>query len=335
MIDVIPHDDDLRDAERTLKGVVRRTPLLSSAALDREIGARVVVKAECLQITGSFKMRGAYYRLTRLDNGKRSAGVVAFSSGNFAQGLAAAGARLGIPVTIVMPEDAPSAKIKATEGWGAGVVLSRHGSQSREAVASARARAIAEETGATLLHPFDDPLIVAGQSTAALEMLHQAQEEGLTPDAVLVPVGGGGLIAGAVLACQRFDPSPAVYAVEPAGYDDFGRSLSAGERLSNVRNEPTLCDALQAQMPGVVTFGVAMGRVVEGVAVGDTAVRKAMALAFRHLKIVLEPSGAVALAALLDNALPQLAGKTVAVLASGGNVALDEFTRLATSDSLN
>ena len=335
MMDTIPHEDDLRDAERTLRGVIRRTPLLSSAALDREIGARVAVKAESLQITGSFKMRGAFYRLTRLDEGEQKAGVVAFSSGNFAQGLAAAGARLGVPVTIVMPEDAPQAKIAATEGWGAEVVLSHHGTENREAAASARARVIAADTGATLLHPFDDPLIVAGQSTAALEMLHQAHEEGMTPDAVLVPVGGGGLIAGAALACEHFDPSPAIYAVEPAGYDDFGRSLSAGERLANDRNLPTLCDALQAHMPGVVTFGVAKGRVVEGIAVSDAAVRKAMALAFRHLKIVLEPSGAVALAALLDGGLPQLSGKTIAVLASGGNVALDDFARLTGPDSLN
>jgi threonine dehydratase len=166
-------------------------------------------------------------------------------------------------------------------------------------------------------------------------MLHQAYEEGLMPDAVLVPVGGGGLIAGAALACQRFAPSPAVYAVEPAGYDDFGRSLSAGERLANEQSLPTLCDALQAQMPGIVTFGVAKGRVVQGIAVGDAAVRRAMALAFRHLKIVLEPSGAVALAALLDNALPQLATKTVAVLASGGNVALEDFARLTAPPSVN
>ncbi|MFO1170670.1 MAG: threonine/serine dehydratase [Hyphomicrobiaceae bacterium] len=335
MIASIPLEDDLKDAEQTLRGVIRRTPLLSSPALDREIGARVVVKAESLQITGSFKMRGAYYRLARLDPGRQSAGVVAFSSGNFAQGLAAAGARLGVPVTIVMPEDAPAAKIKATADWGAAVILSQHGQQNREAVASARARAIAEETGATLLHPFDDPLIVAGQSTAALEMLEQAHAEGVTPEAVLVPVGGGGLIAGAVLACERFDPAPSVYAVEPAGYDDFGRSLSAGERLANDRNAPTLCDALQAQMPGVVPFGVARGRVVEGIAVSDANVRRAMALAFRHLKIVLEPSGAVALAALLGGSLPQLKGRTVAVLASGGNVALDDFARLAGSSSLN
>lgn len=335
MIASVPHEDDLRDAERALRGVTRLTPLLSSAALDREIGAQVVVKAESLQITGSFKLRGAYYRLTRLASEQQSAGVVAFSSGNFAQGLAAAGARLGVPVTIVMPEDAPAAKIKATADWGASVVLSQHGQQNREAVASARARAISEETGATLLHPFDDPLIVAGQSTAAVEMLDQAHAEGLTPYAILVPVGGGGLIAGAVLACERFDPAPLVYAVEPSGYDDFGRSLSAGERIANDRNEPTLCDALQAQMPGVVPFGVAKGRVVEGIAVSDASVRRAMALAFRHLKIVLEPSGAVALAALLDGRLPQLKGRTVAVLASGGNVALDDFARLATATSLN
>ncbi|MEZ5926343.1 MAG: threonine/serine dehydratase [Hyphomicrobiaceae bacterium] len=335
MTNLQPDKDDLRDAEATLKGVVRTTPLLGSAALDRELGARVLIKAESLQITGSFKMRGAFYRLSRLEAEKRRSGVIAFSSGNFAQGLAAAGTQLGIPVTIVMPEDAPAAKIKATRDWGAEVVLSRHGPRNREAVASARAREIAQATGAVLLHPFDDPLIVAGQSTAALEMLRQAHDDGTDPDAVLVPVGGGGLIAGAALACQSFDPAPEVYAIEPAGYDDFGRSLTAGERLANERSLPTLCDALQAQMPGEVPFGVAKGRVVKGVAVGDAAVRRAMALAFRHLKIVLEPSGAVALAALLDGTMPKLAGKTVAVLASGGNVALDDFARLTAEHGIN
>ena len=274
-------------------------------------------------------MRGAYYRLTRLAERERAKGVVAFSSGNFAQGLAAAGGMLGIPVTIVMPEDAPPAKIEATRGYGANVVLSRHGERNREVAANEAARTIAAETGASLLHPFDDPDIVAGQSTAASEMLRQAADMGLDLDAVLVPVGGGGLIAGCALACEAAHCRLQVLAVEPAGYDDFGRSLSAGARLGNSGSPRTLCDALQAAMPGQVTFAVAQGRVARGIAASDADVRRAMALAFRHLKIVLEPSGAVALAALLAGGLG-LEGRTVGVLASGGNVALGDFARLTT-----
>jgi threonine dehydratase len=323
-----PSAHDLRAATAVLRGVVRATPLLSSPALDREIGARVLVKAESLQLTGSFKMRGAYFRLSRLEESRRPAGVVAFSSGNFAQGLAAAGHMIGVPVTIVMPADAPSAKIEATRGWGANVVLCEHGERNREVAANERAQAISVDTGAALLHPFDDPLIVAGQSTAASEMLEQAREMGVRLDAMLVPVGGGGLIAGCALACEEAGNALDVYAVEPRGYDDFSRSLAAGERVGNAAGSRTLCDALQAAMPGKVTFSVAQGRVARGVAVEDALVRRAMALAFRHLKIVLEPSGAVALAALLSPEMSHLKGRTVAVLASGGNVGLEDFARL-------
>lgn len=318
---------DMRNAVQTLAGVVRETPLLSSPSLDGEVGARVLVKAESLQLTGSFKMRGAYYRLTKLDTNERRAGVVAFSSGNFAQGLAAAGALLSIPVTIVMPADAPEAKIMATRSYGAHVVLTDHGARNREVVANERARAISSETGAILLHPFDDPHIVAGQSTVTIEMLQQAGDLGVSLDAVLVPVGGGGLIAGCALACDQSQSRPDVYAVEPAGYDDFSRSLTMGERLRNETNPVTLCDALQASSPGAVTFAVAQGRVARGIAVDDALVCRAMALAFRHLKIVLEPSGAVALAATLSGDL-DLKGKSIAVLATGGNVSLEDFTRL-------
>jgi threonine dehydratase len=327
---MVPSSRDLTDAARALYGIVRETPLLSSPALDRVLGARVLVKAESLQVTGSFKMRGAYYRLTRLDADERRHGVVAFSSGNFAQGLAAAGSMLGIPVTIVMPDDAPAPKIDATRDYGADVVLSHHGDRQREVVANDRARQISAETGATLLHPFDDPWIVAGQSTATLEMLEQARALGIELDAVLVPVGGGGLLAGCALACELAQHVPIVIAVEPAGYDDFSRSLVSGVREGNSASPKTLCDALQAATPGAVTFAVAHGRVARGVAVDDSAVRAAMALAFRHLKIVLEPSGAVALAAVLDPAL-ELAGKNVGVLASGGNIAFSEFAHMLTA----
>jgi threonine dehydratase len=338
-VTAIPEPADLADAARVLYGIVRETPLLSSPALDKALGARVLVKAECLQVTGSFKMRGAYYRLTRLGAQERSRGVVAFSSGNFAQGLACAGRLLNIPVTIVMPDDAPTPKIDATRDYGADIVLSHHGDRQREVVASDRARHIASSTGATLLHPFDDPWIVAGQSTATLEMLDQAWEIGVDLDAVLVPVGGGGLLAGCALACElgsgreRGSPDriPRVIAVEPAGYDDFSRSLQSGGRVSNTAAPKTLCDALQAATPGAVTFAVAKGRVERGVAVGDAVIRNAMALAFRHLKIVLEPSGAVALAAVADPDL-NLAGKTVGVLASGGNIAFSDFAPMLTAN---
>jgi threonine dehydratase len=319
----------LAEAAKTLAGIIRETPLLSSPALDRALKCRVLVKAESLQLTGSFKMRGAYYRLTRLNDAERRQGVVAFSSGNFAQGLAAAGGLLDIPVTIVMPADAPPAKIEATRGYGANIVLSEHGGRPREAVASERARSIAEATGAKLLHPFDDPDIVAGQSTAATEMLRQASELGLDLDALLVPVGGGGLIAGCALACEGAKHAPEVFAVEPEGYDDFGRSLGSGARLRNEASPKTLCDALQAVTPGEVPFSAARGRVTHSLSVSDADVRRAMALAFRHLKIVLEPSGAVGLAALIAGNLG-FEGKTVAVLASGGNVSLEDFTTLAT-----
>jgi threonine dehydratase len=228
-----------------------------------------------------------------------------------------------------MPADAPPAKIEATRGYGANIVLSEHGSRPREAVASERARSIAEMSGAKLLHPFDDPDIVAGQSTAATEMLRQASELGVDLDALLVPVGGGGLIAGCALACEGAEHAPEVFAVEPEGYDDFGRSLGSGARLRNEASPKTLCDALQAVMPGEVPFSAARGRVTHGVSVSDGDVRRAMALAFQHLKIVLEPSGAVGLAALIAGNLG-LEGKTVAVLASGGNVSLEDFTTLAT-----
>ncbi|MEO1017313.1 MAG: threonine/serine dehydratase [Pseudomonadota bacterium] len=323
----LPSRLDLEDAVKTLAPVVRETPLLRSRALDAIVGCNVLVKPESLQQTGSFKLRGAYYRLSRLNDDERRRGVVAFSSGNFAQGLAAAGSILEVPVTIVMPIDAPKAKIDATRGWGAAVELTAHGDEPREVVADRRAREIAKETGAILAHPFDDPMIVAGQSTVTVELLRQAKELGAKLDVILVPVGGGGLLGGCALACEHLDPGPKVYAVEPAGYDDFGRSLELGERISNSDTPKTLCDALQAVRPGEITFAAAYGRVEGGVAVEDNLVRNAMKLAFDHLKIVLEPSGAITLGAILGGTL-DLQDKTVAVLSCGGNVALEDFIKL-------
>lgn len=236
----------LDEAWETVREAVRWTPLLHSDYLDSLIGARVYLKAESLQIGGSFKMRGAYFRVSRLSPEQRSRGVVAFSSGNFAQALALAGRRAGVPVTIVMPNDAPQRKIELTRRAGATVVLTEHGARNREEVASERARAIAAEQEFALLHPFDDPLVVAGQSTLMREVLVDARQEGVHLDAILCPVGGGGLIAGTALAEKYFGEGAEVIAVEPDACDDMRRSLISHRRERNVGTPQTICDAMQA-----------------------------------------------------------------------------------------
>lgn len=320
----LPSPDRIAAALRGVRDVVRETPLLESPVLAQESGAaRLFVKAEGLQRTGSFKLRGALWRLMQLDDAARVRGVVAFSSGNFAQGLAAAGRELSVPVTIVMPVDAPASKRRATEALGAEVVLSHHGDAPREVVAAALARDLAEARGLTLLHPFDDADVVAGQGTAALEALAQMAEAGAMPEVVASPVGGGGLMGGVSLAVRAAHPDVAIWGVEPEGHDGMGRSLRAGERVA-APGGPTLCDALQAPMPGVATLAACQAGGVQGVSVGDGPVVRAMARAFEELKLVLEPSGAVALAAVLAGVVP-VAGKVVLVIASGGNIAFDRF----------
>lgn len=320
----LPSPDRIAAALRGVRSAVRETPLLESPVLAAEAGAaRLFVKAEGLQRTGSFKLRGALWRLMQLDPAARGRGVVAFSSGNFAQGLAAAGRDLGVPVTIVMPVDAPEAKRRATEALGAEVVLSHHGDAPREVVAAALARDLAAERGLTLLHPFDDADVVAGQGTTALESLVQMQAAGAVPDVVVSPVGGGGLLGGVALAVRAAHPGAALWAVEPEGHDGMGRSLRAGARVA-APGGPTVCDALQAPMPGAVTLAACQAAGVQGLAVGDGPVLRAMMRAFEELKLVLEPSGAVALAAVLAGRVP-VAGKVVLVIASGGNIAFDRF----------
>lgn len=320
----LPSPDRIAAAHAGVRDVARETPCLESPVLAAEAGAaRLFVKAEGLQRTGSFKLRGALWRLMQLDPAARARGVVAFSSGNFAQGLAAAGRELGVPVTIVMPVDAPEAKRRATEALGAEVVLSHHGDAPREVVAAALARDLAAERGLTLLHPFDDPEVVAGQGTTALEALAQMAAAGAVPEVVASPVGGGGLLGGVSLAMRAAHPGVAIWGAEPVGHDGMGRSLRAGERVA-APGGPTVCDALQAPMPGVATFAACRAAGVQGVAVADGPVMRAMARAFEELKLVLEPSGAVGLAAVLSGAVP-VAGKVVLVIASGGNIAFDRF----------
>ncbi|HEU0222635.1 MAG TPA: threonine/serine dehydratase [Paracoccaceae bacterium] len=323
---MLPTLEDLRRAYEATRRATQVTPLLRADRLAERIGAAAAyVKPESLQWAGSFKLRGAYWRLATLGPAERARGVIAYSSGNFAQGLAAAGQSLGVPVTIVMPDDAPEAKRRATEGYGARVVLSAHGERPREEVAAAMARELAAEEGLTLLHPFDDPVIVAGQGGAGLEALDQLGQAGAAADAVLVSVGGGGLVGGVSLAFHYLSPATRLYAVEPEGFNSMGVSLAEGTITRVVSGSRTICDALQAPIPGSAPFEAARLAGTQGVTVTDEAVRRAMRFAFETLKLVLEPSGAVALAAALDRVV-DLRGQTALIYATGGNISLEDFS---------
>jgi threonine dehydratase len=311
----LPAAADVRAAAQRLQGAVRRTPLLGGTSLDAACGARVLLKLEPLQHTGSFKARGAYNRLVQLSPSERAAGVVAFSSGNHAQGVAWSARRLGIHAAIVMPADAPQAKLDNTRALGAEVVTYDRERESREEIAAR----MAAERGATLVPSFDDPHIIAGQGTVGLEIMEQAAEAGLVPDDVIVCCSGGGLVSGCALAVKDLSPSSRVYTAEPEAFDDARRSLASGRRERNAPGGRSICDALLAPSPGELTFEL-MRRLVEGgLTVSDDEVRRAMAWAWRELKVVVEPGGAVALAALMAGRL-ESRGRTVAVVVSGGNV---------------
>ena len=311
----LPTIADVEDAARRIKGFAVLTPLLESPMLNRQLGGRLLVKAEPLQRTGSFKFRGAYNRLSRLDEARRKAGVVTYSSGNHAQGVAHAAQLLGVPAVIAMPSDAPAIKIANTRAYGGEVVLYDRYRDNREAVGAK----IAAERGATLVPPYDDPHIVAGQGTVGLEIAEQAAMAGAKLDAVLVCCGGGGLVAGTALALAAKAPGVPVYAVEPAGFDDTTRSLNSKTRERNDPEARSICDALLAPMPGELTFALNSRLLAGGLVVTDDEVRRAMAVAFSYLKIVVEPGGAVALAAALTGKIA-LSGRTIAVVCSGGNV---------------
>lgn len=323
----VPTLDELRRAYASTSQATDVTPLLEARSLAAETGAaRIFVKPESLQWAGSFKIRGAYWRLKMLSEAEKKHGVVAYSSGNFAQGLAAAGQALGVPVTIVMPIDAPKAKSDGAKGYGATVILTEHGERAREEVASERARQIATDEGLTLLHPFDDPGIVAGQAGAGLEAIDQLSARSTEADIVLCCVGGGGLIGGIALAFHYVSPHTQVYAVEAKGFDGMGASLAAGLIETKPLGAKTICDGLMARRPGVAPFAAVTQAGVKGVTVEDAEVKRAMKLAFERMKLVLEPSGAAALAALLSGKV-DVAGKTVLVIATGGNVSLADFER--------
>lgn len=305
---------DVEAASERIAGHAIETPLLENAVLNARVGGRVLIKPEVLQRTGSFKFRGALNRISLIPETVRRNGVVAFSSGNHAQGVAAAAALFGIPAAIVMPSDAPRAKLEGTRALGAEIVLYDRLKGDREAIAAE----IVEERGATLVKPFDDPMVVAGQGTIGLEIAREARRRGLTLDAVLSPAGGGGLVSGIALAVSTLDPRPKVISVEPENYDGMRRSLQAGARTRAEGGPLSVADSLMAPVPGEIPFAVARERVSYGLAVADDALLGAVAFAARHLKLIVEPGGAAALAAILAGAFD---GKdnVVAVVLTGGN----------------
>jgi len=311
----LPDFDDVRAAAARLAGHARRTPLLSATPLDGLAGGRILLKLETLQHTGSFKFRGAYNRLAQLDAAERRAGVVAFSSGNHAQGVACAARLLGVPATIVMPADAPRVKLQNTLALGAEVVSYDRLRESREQIAAR----LAHERGAVLVPSFDDPDIIAGQGTVGLEIAEQAAELGLLLDDVVVCTSGGGLVAGTALAIRALSPATRVWTAEPAGHDDHRRSLASGRREANAPGTRSICDALLASEPGLLTFEINRRLLAGGVAVSDAEVRAAIAYAARTVKLVVEPGGAVALASILSGRI-ESTGRTIAVVLSGGNI---------------
>jgi threonine dehydratase len=300
-------------AAQRLSGNIRVTPLLHAPLLDRIAGRRVLVKAECLQLTGSFKARGGWSAVSALSPEARARGVIAYSSGNHAQGVALAAARHVAPCVILMPSDAPEVKIANTRAYGAEVVLYDRATQDRDVIGATLAAA----RGLTLIKPYDDPQVIAGQGTVGLELATQAAEAGVSAAPVLVCCGGGGLASGIALALEAKAPGLTVRTVEPEGFDDMARSLAAGQRLKNQAATGSICDAILTPSPGELTFPILQRLAGPGLVVTDDQALHAVALAFTHLRIVLEPGGAVALAAALF--APDLP-ETVIAVATGGNV---------------
>jgi threonine dehydratase len=321
MIDVT----DIHAAAERLAGVIVRTPLLQNAELDRVAGGTVVIKPECFQSIGSFKIRGAYNLLSQLTPAQAEKGVVAWSSGNHAQGVALAGKLLGIHAAIVMPEDAPAAKLESTRRLGGEIVTYDRYTEDREAIA----RSLAAERGAEIVPSYEDARIIAGQGTAGLEIAQQAAELGLSVDNLLVCCGGGGLTAGCAIAMHATFPDADIYTVEPEDFDDTARSLNSGKRMANPPDARSICDALLTDMPGQLNYDIMRENIKAGLTVSDAEVREAMRFAFRNLKIVVEPGGAVGLAAILAGKVAT-AGKTTAIIFSGGNVDAELFASIQT-----
>lgn len=317
--------NEIRNAARRNAGHVRRTPLLTSPFLDEIAGRRVYVKPECLQHTGSFKYRGAHNAISQLTADQREMGVIAFSSGNHAQGIALAARQNQTPSTIVMPSDAPQLKIDNTRALGAKVVLYDRATESRDEIGAR----LAEENELTLIKPFDNEAVIAGQGTVGLEIANQARDEGIRDAQVLVPCGGGGLTAGIALALDHDAPDLQVRPVEPEGFDDVTRSLETGEIKQNAQLTGSICDAIITAAPGELTFPIMQRLCGTGIVVPDEDCLRAMAQAFTRLKLVIEPGAAIALAAALFHP-NQIKGDAVIVVATGGNVDAPVF-----ADALN
>ncbi len=311
----VPTIDDVISAQTRLAGIAYKTPLLRSHIFDEMLGARVYLKAECLQRTGSFKFRGGYNSIAALGEKAKKHGVIACSSGNHAQGLAEAGRLLGVDVTIVMPEDAPAIKRARTERSGAKVVTYDRATGDRDAITNK----LAEDTGAILVHPYNYVPVIAGQGTAGLEIVEELKAQNIAPDMVLTPAGGGGLLCGLYLAISNGFPDVQIYPVEPQGFDDYDRSLRAGKRLANGKTSGSLCDAIITPMAGEISFSIINGNIPHGYVVSDDEALQAVAFAFNELKCVVEPGGAVALAALLTGKV-ECRDKNVVVMLSGGNI---------------
>lgn len=314
---------EIKAAAKRLEGVVVKTPLLQNAELDRIAGGRILIKPECFQSVGSFKIRGAYNLLSQLSPEQASRGVVAWSSGNHAQGVAMAGKLLGIHAAIVMPEDAPLAKIENTRKLGGEVITYDRYTEDREAIA----RGIAAERGAEVVPSYEDERIIAGQGTMGLEIAEQLLALDLPVEQALINCGGGGLTSGTAIALNSFFPEIDVYTVEPADFDDTARSLACGERVAIKEGVRSICDALLTDMPGQLTFDIMSKYVRGGLTVSDAEVCEAMRFAFRNLKMVVEPGGAAGLAAILAGKI-ETAGKTTVIAFSGGNVDVEQFASI-------
>jgi threonine dehydratase len=311
----LPTYAEVQAAAKRIAGHAVVTPLLNSPSLDKKLGGRLLIKAEPLQRTGSFKFRGAYNKISQIPAVDRAKGVVAYSSGNHAQGVASAATMLGLPSWIIMPADAPAIKIARTKEFGATVVSYDRYKDDREALGIE----LQKKYGATLVRPYDDRDILCGQGTVGLEIAAQCDAIGIVPDAVIVCCGGGGLVSGTALALSGALPGVPVYSAEPADFDETKRSLVSGKRESNSPDARSICDALLAPMPGELTFALNRTLLKGGLAVTDDEVRSAMRTVFVEFKLVVEPGGAVAIASVLSGKMP-ISGKTIVAVASGGNV---------------
>ena len=311
----LPTYNDVLAAAERMGALVTRTPLIEHPVLNARTGGRILLKLEILQRVGSFKFRGAYNAVSQVDRSRFPGGVVACSSGNHAQGVAAAAMICGMNAAIVMPEDAPQLKIARTRSYGAEVVTYNRETEDRDAIA----RALCSERNAAFVPPFDHFDVISGQGTVGLELMAQAEAMNAVPDVVLAPCSGGGLITGIAIAVKEGSPATEVYSAEPAGFDDLARSLVSGNRERNAQLSGSICDALLVATPGELTFELAKQKLAGGAVVTDEEVRAAVRFAFEELKLVVEPGGAAALAAVLAGKVPAF-GRTVCCVLSGGNI---------------